>query len=291
MKIVPENCNIPSVCVRPSSLGNKFKKIGYGSEGIVYRYNDSTAIKMFDANMLPHKLDKVLELYNLRDKNFCFPKGIVYTRNNKLVGIEMNLIKKSSEYKSFLNLFLEYIPYGKIPLSDLITILFKIDGAIQRVHSYGYTIGDLRPANILLNESNEPIFVDTDSGSYKNYDYDMKYPRIFWLRNVYKKDFSKIDNDIYVWAIMFLESLLTYNSLNKKFDDYMSIELYQSEKMFKELINRLNLEKDRKEGLRMIFSDKDNKPYIGDILSDCPLNKPLLSMPSSKILSLKYMMK
>ena len=88
---------------------------------------------------------------------------------------------------------------------------------------------------------------------------------------------------------MFLESLLTYNSLNIKNDDYLAIELCQSKKMFDELIKRMNLDKYIKEGLREIFSDADNKPYIGDIFKDYVFDKPLINRISSKILSLKYM--
>ncbi len=168
-------------------------------------------------------------------------------------------------------------------------LLFEIDLAIKRIHKYDYTIGDIRPKNILFDNEDKPVIIDTDSGSYKGYDYDLEYPRLLWAKKVYNKDFSKKDNDIYVWAVMFLESLLTYNSLNIKNDDYLAIELYQSKKMFDELIKRMNLDKYIKEGLREIFSDADNKPYIGDIFKDYVFDKPLINRIPSKILSLKYM--
>lgn len=70
---------------------------------------------------------------------------------------------------------------------------------------------------------------------------------------MYNKIFLKKDNDIYVWAVMFFESLLTYNSLNIKNDYYLVIELYQSKKMFDELIKKMNLDKNIKDGLRENF--------------------------------------
>ena len=289
MKFVSKDCNVQNLCIKPGSLGSRFPNIGYGSEGRVYKYDEDTAIKMFDRKKYPFKLDKIKELINLKDPNFCFPTGVVYTRNNNLVGYKMDLVNNHNNYESFLELFLEYIPYGLISQEQLMMILFEIDSAIKRIHKYDYTIGDIRPKNILFDNEDKPVIIDTDSGSYKGYDYDLEYPRLLWAKKVYNKDFSKKDNDIYVWAVMFLESLLTYNSLNIKNDDYLAIELYQSKKMFDELIKRMNLDKYIKEGLREIFSDADNKPYIGDIFKDYVFDKPLINRIPSKILSLKYM--
>lgn len=97
------------------------------------------------------------------------------------------------------------------------------------------------------------MFIDTDSGSYKEFDYDLDYPRTLWFKKVYSKIFSKKDNDFYVWAVMFFESLLTYNSLNINNDYYLVMELYQSKKMFDELIKKMNLDKNIKDGLRENF--------------------------------------
>ena len=262
MNIVFKDCDIPYICVKPGNLNEKFKFLGDGSEGIVYKYDDSTAIKMFNPKKFPQKFDKVKELYNLRDKNFCFTKGVVFTRRDDLIGIKLDLIKKSKEYDSFLELFLDHIPNGDVDIDTVYEILFKIDAAIQRIHKLDYRIGDLRPKNIMLNEDNEPIFIDTDGGSYKNYGYDIDSPRSLWANRVYKKAFSKEDSDRYVWALMFIESLLSYNNFNKKNLPFVAIELYQNKDILEDFISDLSIPKWMKNDLNVIFSDADDKPYV-----------------------------
>ena len=48
MKFVSKDCNVHNLCIKPCSLGSRFPNIGYGSEGRVYKYDEDTAIKMFD---------------------------------------------------------------------------------------------------------------------------------------------------------------------------------------------------------------------------------------------------
>ena len=48
MKFVSKDCNVQNLCIKPCSLGSRFPNIGYGSEGRVYKYDEDTAIKMFD---------------------------------------------------------------------------------------------------------------------------------------------------------------------------------------------------------------------------------------------------
>ena len=55
MNIVFKDCDIPYICVKPGNLNEKFKFLGDGSEGIVYKYDDSTAIKMFNPKKFPNK--------------------------------------------------------------------------------------------------------------------------------------------------------------------------------------------------------------------------------------------
>ena len=119
------------------------------------------------------KLDIIKKLINLKDPNFCFPTGIEYTKNINLIGYKMDLINGYSNYGSFLDLFLKYIPYGLISKEQLIMILLEIDSAIKRIHKCDYTIGDIGPKNILFDKDDKPVFIDTDSVSYKGFDYDL----------------------------------------------------------------------------------------------------------------------
>ena len=287
MNIVPKDCDIPYICIKPENLNTKFEKIGDGSEGVVYKYDESTAIKMFNPKKFPNKLDKIKELYNLYDDNFCFPTGLVFTKRDDLVGLKMDYINSSKEFDNFLELVLDHIPNGDIDIDSLYNLLFKIDSAIKRAHSYEYRIGDLRPKNILLNEFDEPIFIDTDGGSYKNYGYDIDSPRSLWANRVYNKTFSYEDSDKYVWAIIFIESLLTYNNFNRKCVPFMAIELYQNKEMLEDLVSDLSIPKEMKEGLNIIFSDADNKPYVGDIFKDYNHNKRIMSDFKERLFALK----
>ena len=287
MKVIPSNCSIPSISIKPGSLDIKFKNIGFGSEGKVYRYNDTTAIKMFNPQKFPNKLKKTKQLYYLRDENFCFPKGLVYTKRDDLIGIQYDFITNSKKYGGFLDFFLDHIPNGDVSIETVYNILFKIDMALQRIHKVGYTVGDLRPKNIMINEDDNPIFIDTDGGAYKDYGYDIKSPRSLWANKVYNKDFSKEDCDKYVWAIVFLESLLTYNNFNKKFVPFLAIELYQNKEVLKDLVSDLSISKEMKDGLNIIFSDADNKPYIGDVFEGFDQHNPIMSAFSERLFALK----
>lgn len=48
MRIVSNDCNVQNKCIKSSGLGSKFANIEYGSKGNVYKYDEVTAIKMFD---------------------------------------------------------------------------------------------------------------------------------------------------------------------------------------------------------------------------------------------------
>lgn len=291
MKVISDSKKNSSLYVDINLLEKKYPLIDSGSEGKVYKYNKDIAIKLFDISKMPYRLNKIKELCTLSDINFCFPIGLVHTNIDKIVGMRMALINNLNGYGSLLNLILNFVPNGDIEFEKFKEILFKIDFAIKRVHNVGYTIGDLRPKNILIDDYNEPIFIDTDSGAYKSYDYDFHYPMLDWAKNLYNHDFSYQDNDKYVWGIVFLESLLMYNSFNKRIYPFLALEMYQNKDGFEYLIKHLRISKYMKELLTIIFSDAHDKPYIGEIFKDYDFEEQLLSTYSSNVYSFKYMKK
>lgn len=282
---------IKSLYIDINLLDKIYPKIDSGSEGTVYRFNREKAIKLFNIDKIPYRLNKIKELSNLSDLNFCFPTGLVYTNNNNIVGMEMDLVNNLYGYGSLVNVILNYVPNGSIELDVIKDIMFKINDAIKRVHAFDYTIGDLRPKNILIDDNNEPIFIDTDSGAYKEYDYDFYYSMLDCAGSIYNHKFSYKDIDRYVWAVLFLETFLMYNCFNKKLYSFLALEMFQNKSSFKYLIKHLNVSKHMKELLTIIFSDADDKPYIGDIFKDYNFEEQLLSTYSSNVYALKYMKK
>ena len=92
---------------------------------------------------------------------------------------------------------------------------------------------------------------------YGEYGFDVIPVRADWLSQIYRKEFSRLDNDRFAFAIMTIQLLLRLRFLNlwNLNDDF-----------FKNMIHRLNVTNEIKESLRIIFSDANDKPYIGDII-------------------------
>lgn len=120
----------------------------------------------------------------------------------------------------------------------------------------GLILGDIKGNNIMIDYNENVRFVDTDNWKYNDYDFDVYPCRAYWLNNIFNKNFSLIDNDRFVFAMMILQYFI----------DGDIIILHQSDEYFKRLIDSMNVSKEIKDGLRLIFSDANEKPYIGPIL-------------------------
>lgn len=262
------NTDLPIIELDRKELKKSYPLIDFGSEGRVYQYNEKTAFKIYSGFQTPTELKmkfkKIERLGTIKEKNFCFPLGIVGFQNLKKEGSYMDLVEPLDAFGDF-----QYIKY----LQDKKRILKLIklaDDAIRRVHSRDIIIGDMRGANILIDKNDVPQFVDTDNYLVDEFYFDLVPVRSTWLNRVIHASCSLKDNDIYVFAMMCLESILRIDVLSSQGNhpEY----LYQ---YFRSIIDRLNVSAMVKEGLRTIFSDAREKPYISSILeevdTDCEL--------------------
>ncbi len=184
-----------------------FNIIGSGKEGIVYEYNEQTAIKIFNEDInLETKMEKI---YLLHDT----PVSFFATVPNKIVNTPSSS-GYSMEYKK-----------DHIALSDLgylrklrkVLVLKRVKSVLELLHTkYNIIVGDIRLENILVNDSNI-VFCDTDNFKINNINPE--------LLNIYGKYYvKKYDNydvglDIFSFNIMTLLFLL--NSSKQDIIDYI----------------------------------------------------------------------
>ena len=263
--------NLPTLIVNKWDLGEKYPEIGSGDEGTIYNYNNQYALKTFSlfrsieyfyGERLTSKFAKLEAMCSLKDESFCFPIGLLGFKDLYKEGCYMDLIQYDKDKKDF-----NYLK----KLEDIQIILkyiLKADDAIQRIHSKGVRIGDIKESNILIDLNGNPIFIDTDNYAFQDFSFDLIPDRAYCLEERYGKPSSLKDNDIFLFSMMALK-LLTHNN---------DFRYLQSDEQLTQLINDLNVSIEVKEGLKLIFSDSQNKPYIGPILQKINPKHDLLLM-------------
>lgn len=245
--------------IKNSDLSHQL--IGAGSEGRVYSYQDKYAIKIFPPALwdspykLKRKMDKIEEMTSLSDPSFAFPLGIVSLSNEDRDGYYMHLIETEHtgfQQRSFLHLMKEQDE------EKIKKILVKADYALQRLHLMGCAVGDLRGSNILIDKQDNPIYVDTDNYIYRYYTYDLIPDRAGCFYSMFGgRVTAYADNDKLLFALMALQ-LLT-----KEEDIFYFTQLGE---VVKENVKELRMDKEAREVLDCIFSDAENKPYIGNVI-------------------------
>ena len=115
-----------------------------------------------------------------------------------------------------------------------------------------------KETNILLEGDTEPVYVDLDNVVYHDYPFDTYPIRASYLRNLFGgRKTAYQDNDKLVFALLALY-MKTKDNRFFRADDRTGIRY---------AINHLEPDKETKEILNCIFSDAENKPYIGSIFS------------------------
>ena len=252
-------------------IKEEYVRIGFGVEANVYNYFNRYALKIFSNDFygkgkkreLNRKMKKVESLIKISDPSFCFPIDLIVDSELNKIGYYMNLLALKMDDITQLSDLKEKYKISKDKMS-IFKILMNADRAIARIHRKGVIIGDIHGHNIIIDKNNNPRFVDTDNYKYNDYDYDVQP----WRTKIYEKHYGKIynlkDNDIFLYAILVLEFLTG----NEPLYDYMNVKDY-----FKQVLNDLNINKQIKSGLKYIFSDSMNKPYIHEIISGIDPNE------------------
>lgn len=252
-----------------SEIEEYYTKIGYGVEGDIYNYSNRFALKIFSDKFynkkvkLNRKFKKVDALTEIKDNSFCFPIDLVVDSKLNKIGYYMELLaKKREDIYDFTDLKNDY----KVATDKqaIFKILLDADRAIERIHRKGIIIGDIHPENIIIDNNGNPRFIDTDNYIYKDYDFDVQP----WRTEIYEKSYGIIenqkDNDIFLYAMQVMDVITGLEPL------YQYIDVKEH---FDNILNKLNVDKKTIEGLRYIFSDAVNKPYISEVISDIDPNQ------------------
>ncbi len=237
----------------------KFPKIGSGYEGVVRNYQNKYALKFFYSDYFYDKVNKfkkIEEFTHFKDPSFAFPLGIIEVKRFSISmssdesGYYSPLIQYNPNYKDFEELYKKTRNQSN---QDVVSYLIEASNAMKRIHKLGIIIGDVRGCNIMINEENHPVFVDTDNYAYNTYKFDVGAFGYNMLRSYYGNNFSLKDADIFAYTILALNILITNIQMN-----YLFINKY---------IKLMNVPKEAKEILKAIFSNSKNKPYIDEFLS------------------------
>ena len=270
------NTGLKITVIDEDKLFKKYPQIGFGEEGSIYKYNDKKAIKIYEyfgfREKLPFKFEKLEELGRIKDKSFCFPQGLVGYLDLKKEGYLMELVEPMEKCKDFSEL--KFLKDTK----KMLEYLILADSAIARIHRKGVILGDIKDDNIMINKSGEVKFVDTDNYRYQEYDYDLLPSRSSWGYQIYGKKMNDRDNDILVFTIMALQHFM----------DGILLKHQKKPEFFKDLIELLDVSKEIKDGLSIIFSDAPNKPYMGKILKKINPYEPIISTGNISRINRKY---
>ena len=258
------NTSLPIVIINKYDQFRKYSEIGHGEEGSVLKYNNKKALKVFDSfinrEKLPQKFKKIEELARIKDKSFCFPKGLVGFLDLKKEGYFMDLVEPLEKCKDFSELD------GLKDMKKILEYILMADRAIERIHKKGIILGDIKDDNILINKCGEIKFIDTDNYAYGDYDFDLIPCRSNWFYVTFGKKCSRVDNDIFVYTMMALHHLFRGK-----------VKIYRSDDYFKRMIKYLDVSKEVKDGLSIILSDAKDKPYVGKVLKKINTEERLIS--------------
>lgn len=250
--LTKKNC----IMIDEEMLGNLYAELGSGREGIVYKYNDKLAIKIFkkDEVDISNVIERIKYLINIEPKvkNVVFPEHTVVNNNQEIIGYSMQLIK-FNKYKSFFNLF-------ECKNNDeFINYFIQIQETMKELHKNNIFIGDFNPNNIMIDQDNKPIFIDTLNYATPKYGFFHESYNSLIYEKIFKTKCSHLDNDKFMFSLLFLTFFISFEDLEHAIDDA---------NYFKIIIQNLDISNSSKNVLNKIFSPENNKDYIDEILAD-----------------------
>ena len=290
------NTSLPTLGIEKDKLYTEYTIVGSGNEGKVFNYEDRYAIKIFreeteytPVGYLPRKYEKIEELANMiatqgpsEDLITPFPIGLVYYKGERIIrgtenkeGFYENIIIRDKTNPTFFTLFRLLDP-EKIPY-------IKMGGqGLRKLHQMGFVLGDIKSENILITQSKKVAFIDSDNWKFGNFDYDLPPINADYLRTVFgDKEYDSKDNDKFLLALESMQVFLKGQQISND----RGKSGFHSRYFFNKLIEMANLQPEEKEGLRQIFSDSPNKPYIDEVLNYLDPEIELYSKKAAKALA------
>ncbi|MGI2906392.1 protein kinase domain-containing protein [Tolypothrix sp. VBCCA 56010] len=184
------------------------KEIASGGEGIVWQ-SDRNGYVAKIYKTLP-KLEHVQKLEvmvahpprepnsHLNHISFAWPKSLLKDANGNCVGFLMPAIANAKQLIDVYNPQRRKQQKLEVDWRFLHTTALNIASIIQAIHAEGYVMGDIKPANILVNNRALPSIIDTDSFQVRNLITNKIYrcgvgSEGFTPPELIGKDFSTID--------------------------------------------------------------------------------------------------
>jgi len=149
-----------------------YDEISIGGEGKVYSVNDTEVCKIYKKDKFLESSFQKLKLMTsnkVEVKGVCWPKSIVYNANNEPVGYLMNKAQGVELSRSIFQPKLLGIRFPTWDRKSLAKLCVKILDKIIALHQYNIFIGDINGQNIMVTESLDVYFVDTDSFQVEGY--------------------------------------------------------------------------------------------------------------------------
>ena len=247
---------------------------GSGSEGVVYKYGKYAVKEIRHIDAKSDKILKIDSLRRLKDPSYAFPMGFVRNENLLLRGYYMELVRGVNLAKLLDNLQKQFNCHTLDDLKNItlyrkfiLDFLAKGSDAIQRAHEFGVMLGDIHLGNVMVNENDEPVFIDTDNFVYGPFGFNLIPLSLRIYKSCFGFDtaFSYIDSDNFIWAIRALQLLIP---------GFVGAHL----RCLNLVIDSMNISSELKDGLRDILLNSQNIPSIGPILEcinpDVPICEP-----------------
>lgn len=185
------------------------KEIASGGEGIVWQTDHRNGYVAKIYKELPElELVQKLEMMvahpprepnsHLNHISFAWSKSLLKDANGNCVGFLMPAIANAKQLIDVYNPQRRKQQKLEVDWRFLHTTALNIASIIQAIHAEGYVLGDIKPANILVNNRALPSIIDTDSFQVRHFITNKIYRcRVgsegFTPPELIGKDFSTID--------------------------------------------------------------------------------------------------
>ena len=239
----------------------KNKYISMGSEGIVFKYDKKSVIKIFGfwdqdimiEGMTSEKLEKIQLLYNKNIEQMVKILGTV-SINNHIVGYRMSYSKNDISY---------YDTSYQIGVN--ISILKNIKETLLSFHKNGIIYGDVFSGNILVDKNSNRIkFCDIDNVMIDNIPFDF----LGKVLSIYLGDYGFVDETIDAYSFNILAMLKTLFPNDKKANRMTILKLLHDnfEIVMDEYCKRQFLQDDSKNIKRIVKSMLNPREYQGEYI-------------------------
>ena len=149
------------------------KKVSSGAEGTVYiTDNPSYVCKIYHQNNLTLEKIKKLNLLEKRQVHYdgiCWPEARIFSSQGYPVGYLMKRANGQKMSGIFDGEEAIREVFANFTRMDVVNVVISVFEKIQYLHLMGVLIGDVRPQNILIDQSGNTYLIDLDSCQIEGY--------------------------------------------------------------------------------------------------------------------------